>query len=193
MNSLYLPQLAHLPATGQLHATPPYKWATAAACPIAAIHGHPGAPCRLAASPSRASHPIPARLSRGARITPSHLANWSIPFASTHARNSPRAPDACCLAPAVSAGRSAAPALQCSGAAWPASCVQRSVVRSDSWGAHGHRVLATSRAATGQWPCRARGPGRPPCLDPVESVNAMQNPFRPRWVSPGEVEWPTGE
>ncbi|TPR02788.1 hypothetical protein CAN33_000045 [Aspergillus niger] len=67
----------------------------------AAIHGHPGAP--LAASlprHPRASHPHPGpSLPAAPRITPSHLANWSIPFASTHARNSPRAPDACLPGP----------------------------------------------------------------------------------------------
>ncbi|PWY61585.1 hypothetical protein BO83DRAFT_413008 [Aspergillus eucalypticola CBS 122712] len=75
------------------------KWAgrpTTRTPQSAAIHGHPG---RLAASPSaRAPYPHPGpSLPAAPRITPSHPANWSIPFASTHAtRRGHRTP--ACLA-----------------------------------------------------------------------------------------------
>ena len=107
----------------------------------AAIHGHPGpswrSPGRLAASPSaRVPPPIPARLS------PRRLASPHLPWptgqfpspARTHAtRRGHRTP--ACLALAVSAGRSAAPAYRCSGAAWPA-ILRANVLwsESDSWG-----------------------------------------------------------
>ncbi|BCR98597.1 uncharacterized protein AKAW2_40285S [Aspergillus luchuensis] len=77
------------------------------------FHGHPGPswpPRCLAIRARPPPHPGPS-LPAAPRITPSHLANWSIPFASTHAtRRGHRTP--ACLALVVSAGRSAAPALQ---------------------------------------------------------------------------------
>jgi hypothetical protein len=103
--------------TGQLQR--PYKVGRPADHPHAAIrnpqpfHGHPGPswPPRCLAIRARPTpHPGPS-LPAAPRITPSHLANWSIPFASTHAtRRGHRTP--ACLALVVSAGRSAAPALQ---------------------------------------------------------------------------------
>ena len=75
------------------------------------VHPGPSWPPRCLAIRARPTpHPGPS-LPAAPRITPSHLANWSISFASTHAtRRGHRTP--ACLALAVSAGRSAAPALQ---------------------------------------------------------------------------------
>lgn len=69
--------------------------------PSTAIHGHPGPswPPRCLAIRARPTPHPGLSLPAAPRITPSHLANWSIPFASTHARNSPRAPDACLPGP----------------------------------------------------------------------------------------------
>ncbi|GCB24480.1 hypothetical protein AAWM_07365 [Aspergillus awamori] len=125
----------------------------------AAIHGHPGAP--LAASlprHPRASHPHPGpSLPAAPRITPSHLANWSIPFASTHARNSPRAPDACLPGPRP----------------WPA-ILRANVLwsESDSWGTPTGPPRPGDRLArpTGQWPFVAHeGPDGLLALIPLES------------------------
>ena len=79
------------------------KWANLhAACPnpqpSTAILALPWPPRCLAIRARPTPHPGPS-LPAAPRITPSHLANWSIPFASTHARNSPRAPDACLPGP----------------------------------------------------------------------------------------------
>lgn len=100
---VYLLQLAHLTRpTGQLHATPPIQSGLPArrVPQSAAIHGHPGAP--LAASlprHPRASHPPSRPVSpRGAShhpISPGQLVN----SLRQHARNSPRAPDACLPGP----------------------------------------------------------------------------------------------
>jgi hypothetical protein len=98
------PHAARTPQSAAIHGHPR---------PSTAIHGHPGPswPPRCLAIRARPTpHPGPS-LPAAPRITPSHLANWSIPFASTHAtRRGHRTP--ACLALAVSAGRSAAPALQ---------------------------------------------------------------------------------
>lgn len=114
--------------TGQLQR--PYKVGRpadhphAARCPHAAIrnpqpfHGHstaiPGHPGRLAASPSaRALPPIPARLSPR-RLASPHLTwptgQFPSPARTQLAAGTGRLP--ACLALVVSAGRSAAPALQ---------------------------------------------------------------------------------
>ncbi|PWY61561.1 hypothetical protein BO83DRAFT_442467 [Aspergillus eucalypticola CBS 122712] len=172
------------------------KWAgrpTTRTPQSAAIHGHPG---RLAASPSaRAPYPPSRPVSpRGAShhpISPGQLVN----SLRQHARNSPRAPDACLPGPRrerrpVSRPRPTGAPAPCG----RPSCVQTfcgpKVIRGDA-----HRPTASwrpSRAAN--WSTalgRAQGPGRPPCLD---AVRAKSTRFDSRSIPSflGEVEWPTG-
>ena len=100
---VYLLQLAHLTRpTGQLHATPPIQSGLPARRmpQSAAIHGHPGAP--LAASlprhpraPYPPSRPVSPRGASHHPISPGQLVN----SLRQHARNSPRAPDACLPGP----------------------------------------------------------------------------------------------
>ncbi|GCB25888.1 hypothetical protein AAWM_08776 [Aspergillus awamori] len=154
---------------GQLvNSTPhhPYKVGYLhAACPnprpSTAILALPWPPRCLAIRARPTPHPGPS-LPAAPRITPSHLANWSIPFASTHARNSPRAPDACLPGPPP-----------CSGAAWPA-ILRANVLwsESDSWGTPTGPPRPGDRLArpTGQWPFVAHeGPDGLLALIPLES------------------------
>ncbi|TPR03420.1 hypothetical protein CAN33_0028595 [Aspergillus niger] len=125
-SGVYLLQLAISPATGQLHATPPYKWATARRMPNPQPSTASWRSLALAARHPRASTPS-GRLSRGARIT--HLTgNWSIPSpARTHATlRGHRTPAA---GPAVSAGRSAAPPTGAPAQRGGHPACKRSVVR----------------------------------------------------------------
>ena len=156
-SSLSTWQLPHLTRpTGQLHATPPIQSGLPARrtphvthAASTAIHGHPGPswPPRCLAIRARPTpHPGPS-LPAAPRITPSPLANWSIPFAK-HARNSPRAPDACLAWPPRPTG---APAQR-----GRPSCVQTfcgpKVIRGGRPPAH--RVLATvsrGQLVNGPW------------------------------------------
>ncbi|PWY61586.1 hypothetical protein BO83DRAFT_442466 [Aspergillus eucalypticola CBS 122712] len=150
------------------------KWAgrpTTRTPQSAAIHGHPG---RLAASPSaRAPYPPSRPVSpRGAShhpISPGQLVN----SLRQHARNSPRAPDACLPGPRrerrpVSRPRPTGAPAPCG----RPSCVQTfcgpKVIRGGRPPAH--RVLATvsrGQLVNGPW-TRTRA-GRPPCLDAVRA------------------------
>ncbi|GCB25923.1 hypothetical protein AAWM_08808 [Aspergillus awamori] len=191
---IYLPQLAHLTRpTGQLHATPPIQSGLPARRmpQSAAIHGHPALPCRLAASPSaRVPPPIPARLSPR-RLASPHLTWPTGQFPSparTHAtlRGTGRLP---AWPPAVSAAGQPPPPYRCSGAACRPSCVQTfcgpKVIRGGRPPAH--RVLATvSRGQLVNGLCRARRPGRPPCLDPLESSQRDAESIPSRLVSPAK-------
>ncbi|GCB28336.1 hypothetical protein AAWM_11221 [Aspergillus awamori] len=171
------------------------KWATCT--PHAPIRGHPRpswrSPGRLAASPSaRVPPPIPARLSPR-RLASPHLTWPTGQFPSparTHATlRGHRTP--ACLAPR----RERRPVSRPRPTGAPAqrgrpSCVQTfcgpKVIRGDA-----HRPTASwrpSRAANWSMAlCRARGPGRPPCLDParVKSTRCRIHSVL-GWVSPAK-------
>ncbi|TPR10901.1 hypothetical protein CAN33_0052160 [Aspergillus niger] len=82
------------------------------------------------------ARPTPSGPSLPARLASPHLTgNWSIPFASTHARNSPRAPDAAAWPPRERRPVSR-PALQVLRRSVAPSCVQTfcgpKVIRGDA-------------------------------------------------------------
>ncbi|GCB28321.1 hypothetical protein AAWM_11206 [Aspergillus awamori] len=171
------------------------KWATCT--PHAPIRGHPRpswrSPGRLAASPSARvpppSRPVSPRGASHHPISPGQLVNSLRQHARTQlSAGTGRLP---AWPPAVSAGRSAAPPYRCSGAAWPA-ILRANVLwsESDSWGTPTGPPRPGDRLArpTGQWPfVRARGPGRPPCLDParVKSTRCRIHSVL-GWVSPAK-------
>lgn len=152
---------------GYLHAACPNPQ------PSTAILALPWPPRCLAIRARPTPHPGPS-LPAAPRITPSPLANWSVPFASTHARNSPRAPDACLPGPPPGApAGQPPPPYRCSGAAWPA-ILRANVLwsESDSWGTPTGPPRPGDRLArpTGQWPFVAHeGPDGLLALVPLES------------------------
>ncbi|GCB21772.1 hypothetical protein AAWM_04657 [Aspergillus awamori] len=160
---------------------PPYKVATCT--PHAPIRGHPRPSWRsLAASllPSARVPPHPAVSPAAPRIT--HLTWQLVNSLRQHARTQlSRAPDACLLAPAVSAaGQPPRPtgARRSVAAILRANVLWSKVIRGGRHAPASWRRLARP---TGQWPLSRTRARTASLLDPSSQVNAMQNPFRPRW------------
>ncbi|GCB20108.1 hypothetical protein AAWM_02993 [Aspergillus awamori] len=139
----------------------------------AAIHGHPGAPWPPRCLAIRARPPPSRPVSpRGASHHPISLATGQFPSpARTHATlRGHRTP--ACLAPAVSAGRSAAPPYRCSAQRGRPSCVQTFCGPKVIRGGTPRPTRPGDRLArpTGQWPFVAHeGPDGLLALIPLES------------------------